>query len=108
MGSGPSALSRTSKVEDVANSLVSLGPAYDIYRHVVTDNAIDGITIVSFRSKKEIEVMFRNFAPNMAPLHMFVISTNILELIKSNRNVKQKMAAVVIENQIGNLISCSA
>ena len=63
---------------------------------------------MSFRTKKEIEVMFRNFVPNMAELHMFVISTNILELIKSNRNVKQKMAAVVIENHIGNLISCSA
>ena len=107
MGSGPSALSRTSTVEDVANSLVSLGPAYDIYRHVVTDNGISGLVIMSFRTKKEIEVMFRSFVPNMAELHMFVISTNILELM-SNLNVKQKMAAVVIENHIGNLISCSA
>jgi hypothetical protein len=108
MGSGPSALSRTSTIEDVANSLVSLGPAYDIYRHVVTDNGISGLVIMSFRTNKEVEVLFRDFAPNMAKLHMFVISTNILELIKSNRNVKQKMAAVVIENHIGNLISCSA
>jgi len=108
MGSGPSALSRTSTAVDVANSLGSLVPVYDIYRHVVTDNGIDGITIMSFRSKKEIEDTFREIVPKMANLHMKVISNNILELIKSNRNGKRKKASVEIENRIGNLISFSA
>ena len=58
MGSGPSALSKTSTVEDVANSLGSLGPAYEIYRRVVTDNGINYIAIMSLRTKEEIEVMY--------------------------------------------------
>jgi len=108
MGSGPSALSRTSTAVDVANSLVALGSAYEIYRHVVTDNAIDGKTIMSFRSKKEMEETFRQIVPNMLKLYIIVISNNILELIKSNRNGKRKKASVEIENRIGNLISFSA
>ena len=101
MGSGPSALSKTSTVEDVANSLGSLGPAYEIYRRVVTDNGINGIAIMSLRTKEEIEVMFSEFVPK---LHMLVISSNILELTNSNRKVKQKKTAVSCENDIGNMI----
>jgi hypothetical protein len=55
-----------------------------------------------------MEETFRQIVPNMLKLHIIVISNNILELIKSNRNGKRKKASVEIENRIGNLISFSA
>ena len=64
MGSGPSALSKTLTVEDVANSLGSLGPAYEIYRRVVTDNGINCIAIMSLRTKEELKLCSVNSCRN--------------------------------------------
>jgi len=87
---GPS-LSKTSTAEDVADSFCSLGSEYGQYRTVITQNAIDGLVIFGFRTKEEIEATFADLLPNtgIKKLHLFSITTRILELIQSNRNVDQ-------------------